>query len=158
MLTFTGISTNVAAKAALKALLDLCFATGAEWSIGGYTNNYTPNPSSVKSDFTMSVVTALLPQQLDEANKPPVKLTLAGDAQAIMPVQVEFTTAGSGGLPETWYGFILFDGANKVYYAKRFPTPFTFTNVGDQLVIEIGWQELLTGLTLGDDTEFMTGL
>ncbi len=114
----------------LSKMLKDALATGEDYTLKLYQNNYTPVNSSTATSFTEATFGGYLPKTLVRATwqAPTIVSGIASSAYGSTPQTWTVTSA-----PQTIYGYyVLGATSGKVLWAERFSTSRALT-VGDEL-------------------------
>lgn len=119
---------RIAVQGRLLPYLNLC-------TLGLFVSNHTPVVADTKATYT--AIEATFAGYAQVAITTFVSLGIDGNGnEQIQATAVVFTASGSG-LPQTVYGYFLFDAANKVIAAELDPAPFTLTSGGDTYTVTL---------------------
>lgn len=115
-----------------KKSCDAFLATDAgAWRLFLFTNNYTPLPTSITSDFTQPTYTGYVGQAF--AGWGASAIDGNGNATSTGTATRTFQPTANTSLPQTVYGYFVTDGSTKVLWAERLSSSFTFVDTNSAL-------------------------
>lgn len=99
-------------------------ATGSDWSMDLYQNDFTPVPGTVESDYTIADFPGYAAQAVVSTTWG-APVAVAHVARSTNTTVCEFDADPTGFVAQIIYGYLIFDQFGVYRYGERFATPKT---------------------------------